>query len=145
MANTIVGRVLTVGAAVNIACKSGATLTKRELVLDCSRYDTYTGEKRDNFPQLEFVGRNCSLLDSLAEGELVEVSFILAGRKYEKDGKDCYFTSITGYRVEPYQPTPHTVQAQPAAPQAARQQDTPAPPPLPATESQQLDADNLPF
>lgn len=140
MANTIIGRVLVVGQTVNIPTKSGGTLTKRELVLDCSRYDQYTGEKRDNFPALEFVGQNCQTLDALAVGDMVQVAFVLAGRRYVKDGQERYFTSVTGYKAEPYQHPQATAQGQPAAPQSAPQPVMPQPAPQGAENK-----DDLPF
>lgn len=100
MANTIIGRILSVSQAVNVS-KTATPLMKRELVLDASRYDEFTGEKRENYPSITFVSKNCSKLDGLRTGELVEVSFVLQGRSYTKDGQTKYFTDIIGYKVEP--------------------------------------------
>lgn len=98
MANTITGRILKVGKTVNVS-KNNEFL-KRELVLDCSRYDEYTGEKRENYVSFSFTQKRCAELDGLSEGELVEVSFILNGRKYEKDGQTRYINDIVGYKVD---------------------------------------------
>ena len=98
MANTITGRILKVGKTVNVS-KNNEFL-KRELVLDCSRYDEYTGEKRENYVSFSFTQKRCAELDGLSEGELVEVSFILNGRKYEKDGQTRYITDVVGYKVD---------------------------------------------
>lgn len=103
MANTIIGKVLVIGRTEEIPSKNGGQpFLKRTLVLDCSRYDQYTGKKFENYPQLEFASKNTAILDNFNVGDVVEVSFALQGRSYEKDGVHKYFTSIVGYKVEPY-------------------------------------------
>ena len=99
MANTIRGKILAVTQPVNVS-KTGNPFYKRELVLDASRYDEYTGEKRENFPSLTFASKNCEKLDGFQVGELVEVSFVLQGRAYQRDGQTKYITDAVGYKVE---------------------------------------------
>lgn len=126
MANTIIGRVLLVGPIEEIPTRHGGqSFQKRSLVLDCSRFDQFTGQKYENYPQIEFASKNVSLLDGLIEGEIVEVSFALQGRSYTKDGTTRFFTSIVGYNVE----ARNTAQEQPVAQQAP--QSAPAPQPVP--------------
>lgn len=133
MANTIIGRVLLVGPIEEIPTRNGGqSFQKRSLVLDCSRFDQFTGQKYENYPQIEFASKNVSLLDGLIEGEIVEVSFALQGRSYTKDGTTRFFTSIVGYNVE----ARNTTQEQPVAQQAP--QSAPAPQPDPQN-------DDLPF
>lgn len=133
MANTIIGRVLLVGPIEEIPTRNGGlSFLKRSLVLDCSRFDQFTGQKYENYPQIEFASKNVSLLDGLKEGEIVEVSFALQGRSYTKDGTTRFFTSIVGYNVE----ARNTAQEQPVAQQAP--QSAPAPQPDPQN-------DDLPF
>lgn len=133
MANTIIGRVLLVGPIEEIPTRNGGlSFLKRSLVLDCSRFDQFTGQKYENYPQIEFASKNVSLLDGLIEGEIVEVSFALQGRSYTKDGTTRFFTSIVGYNVE----ARNTAQEQPVAQQAP--QSAPAPQPDPQN-------DDLPF
>lgn len=112
MANTIIGRVFFIGPIEEIPSKNGGSpFLKRSLVLDCSRYDQYTGQKFENFPQVEFAGKNVTLLDNFNQDDLVEVSFALSGRSYIKDNVQKFFTSIIGYKVELYGPSTeqHTV------------------------------------
>lgn len=105
MANTIIGKVLVIGRTEEIPSKNGGQpFLKRTLVQDCSRYDQYTGKKFENYPQLEFASKNTAILDNFNVGDVVEVSFALQGRSYEKDGVHKYFTSIVGYKVEPSTP-----------------------------------------
>lgn len=150
MANTIIGKVLVIGRTEEIPSRNGGQpFLKRTLVLDCSRYDQYTGQKFENYPQLEFASKNTAILDNFNVGDVVEVSFALQGRSYEKDGVQKYFTSIVGYKVEPYntqQSQQNTPQASHNAPQAEQSNQ---PFSLPAVDAhgnptEEVD-DDLPF
>lgn len=103
MANQISGKVLIVENAVIIPTKSGSTFTKRQVVLDASHYDPMTGQKFENYPAFDFVGNRVNELDNFKVGDLVTISFALNGRPFDKDGKTTYFTSVNGYKIEPYQ------------------------------------------
>lgn len=150
MANTIIGRVLAIGRTEEIPSRNGGQpFLKRTLMLDCSRYDQYTGQKFENYPQFEFASKNTSILDGFNEGDVVEVSFALQGRNYEKDGVTKNFTSIVGFKVEPYN-TQQSQQNAPQEPQNAPQQvQAPAPPPPPAVDANgnptDVANDDLPF
>ena len=76
--NTITGKIVTIGQTVNVSKKK--EFLKRNLVLDCSRYDEFTGEKRENYVSMSFTQKRCDDLNAYQVGELVEVSFILNGR-----------------------------------------------------------------
>lgn len=149
MANTIIGKVLVIGRTEEIPSKNGGQpFLKRTLVLDCSRYDQYTGQKFENYPQLEFASKNTAILDNFNVGDVVEVSFALQGRSYEKDGVHKYFTSIVGYKVEPYntqQSKQHAPQAPQNAPQAEQSNQPFTPPPVDANGNPVDNNDNLPF
>lgn len=89
------------GQTQQVASKSGSTFSRRELVLNCARYDQYTGEKiSENHPQFEFSGKACEKLDGLNVGDVIVVSFTLQGSWYEKDGVRKNFTRVVGYDVE---------------------------------------------
>lgn len=124
----------------NFPTKSGGNLMKRELILDASRYDEFTGEKRENFPTFTFMQKNCEKLDGFSQGDLVEVSFILQGRKYNKDGQEKYINDIVGYRIEPYQRKAQPTQIEAQAPQAEVQTPMPT-----VSESKEEDDNVLPF
>ena len=98
MANTIIGKVLTIGQAVNVSKQK--EYLKRELVLDCTRYDPMTGEPIENYVSMFFTQRRCEELNGYKAGDMVEVAFFLNGRKYEKDGQTKYITDIIGLKVE---------------------------------------------
>lgn len=159
MSNQISGKVLIIEDAVTIPTKSGNTFTKRQIVLDASHYDPMTGQKFENYPAFDFVGNRVNELDNFKVGDLVTISFALNGRPFDKDGKTTYFTSVNGYKIEPYQrqnngyqqtnrtqantPTsesPHQAQSV----QNSSQQNEPFPPPVDESGSPQNE-DELPF
>lgn len=103
MANQISGKVLIIENAVTLPTRSGGTFTKRQIVLDASHYDPMTGQKYENYPAFDFVGNRVNELDKFKVGDLVTISFALNGRPFDKDGKTVHITSVTGYKIEPYQ------------------------------------------
>ena len=77
---------------------------KRELVLDCSYRNQFTGQiERANYPKFEFTGNHVDDLNSFNIGDIVTVSFSLIGSRSEKDGQVRYFTNVQGYKIEKYQ------------------------------------------
>lgn len=93
---TITGEVSRIGQTVNISSKGGKEFLKRELVLDCSRYDQFSGEKHSNLISITFMQKHCMDLDSCRVGDKVEVSYAISGREW--NGK--VFNDIVGYKVE---------------------------------------------
>jgi hypothetical protein len=102
MANQITGKIVVIGNTESIPSKDGSkTYNKREIVLDATKFDPYTGERGyENYPSFEFGGDKCAELDHFSAGEIVTISFDLQGTKYEKDGQTRFFTRIRGYKVE---------------------------------------------
>ena len=162
MANTITGVILFIGQTVAVPTnnQNGQPFYKRELVLDASRIEQYTGRKFENYPKFEFVGNNCAILDQFQIGQIVTVSFVLSGRKVEKNGTVNYFTNVTGYKVEMYQRQPQNVQqpqyaaqpqqvAQPvqqaAQPPYQPEAAQPFPPAVDENGNPMGNADDLPF
>ena len=77
---------------------------KKELVLDCSYRNQFTGQiERANYPKFEFTGNHVDDLNGFNIGDIVTVSFSLNGSRSEKDGQVRYFTNVQGYRIEKYQ------------------------------------------
>ena len=136
--NTITGNIVTIGKTVNVSKKN--EFLKRDLVLDCSRYDEFTGKKRENYVSMSFTQKRCEDLNGYQVGELVEVSFILNGRKYEKDGQTRYITDIIGYKVE--RKGKGAPQAAPSAPQEPSAPQAQSPSVQPSISNEQTD---LPF
>lgn len=138
MANTITGRIYKITPTESIATKKGTTFTKRQLVIDATRYDQYTGEKKfDNFPAFEVGGEElCKQLDGYHNNELVTVSFDLNGREFvDENNVTKYFTSVRAYKVERVQRVQYEqADRQDSAQQtAATQQPTAAPENVAAT------------
>lgn len=130
MALTITGKVYSIGNTVSIASKNGGQpFLKREVVLDCTRFDPYTGErdKFENFPQLEFGGDKCSELDKCKVGDVVTISFDLNGSFYKgQDGIERNFTRVKGYKVELKQGYNQPSQDKPAQVQQEVKYETPS-------------------
>lgn len=77
---------------------------KRELVLDCSYRNQFTGQiERANYPKFEFTGNHVDDLNGFNMGDIVTVSFSLNGSRSEKDEQVRYFTNVQGYKIEKYQ------------------------------------------
>lgn len=136
MANQITGRIREIGNTVHIPSKNGGNpFYKREILLDATTYDPYTGElsQNENIVPLEFSGEKCSELERYRPGDLVIISFALQGRSWTtQDGQLKRMASIRCYKIEPrggnssQQPQPAPAQAsQPFTPQVYAQ-DTPA-------------------
>ncbi|MBO7330249.1 MAG: DUF3127 domain-containing protein [Alistipes sp.] len=139
--NQIIGRVIAVSPITEVPSKEQGkpAIKKRELYMDCTTYDPYTGERSqyENKPLLEFGGDK--LVDKLGAlnleaGDVVSVSFFIQGTPYkdQQTGKTKVFTAIRTTDIEvvrkrgevaaPQQPAPKP-EPQPApAPQAAPQQ-----------------------
>lgn len=104
MANTITGKIKHIGQVQEIPSKNGGNpFIKRELVIDSTRFDPYTGErdKFENYPMFEFCGDKCAELDNFNINDIVTVSFDLQGRSWvDSEGKTKYITSIRGYKIE---------------------------------------------
>lgn len=76
----------------------------RELVLDCSYRNQFTGQiERANYPKFEFTSNHVDDLNDFNIGDIVTVSFSLNGSRSEKDGQVRYFTNVQGYKIEKYQ------------------------------------------
>ena len=127
----IYGRVIALSKVQEIQSKEAGkpAMKKRELYLDCTRYDSITGERdeRENKPLLEFGGDK--LLEKLAalnlqKDDVVGVKFAIQGTPYkdQQSGKTKVFTAIRCYDIEVIRKADGSavqqpVQAAPAAPE----------------------------
>lgn len=117
MANQITGKLIYVYPTQQIQSKDGnKTLQKRSFVVDCTRFDPYTGERGyENTPMLEFTGDRCAELDKYKPGQIVTVTFDVQGNRYrDKDGKEQIFTRVQPYRIEARPARQQAAPAQPA-------------------------------
>lgn len=140
MANQVNGMVIAVSQVKTVASSdpSKAPLQKREIFIDCTRHDTYTGERSqyENKQVHEFTGKaleKCdAVLKTLQKGDVVSIFFDIQGIENtdKATGKKKYFNAIRCYdckilRRAGQQPeyfSGHQPQGQAAAPQPAQQQ-----------------------
>ena len=128
----LIGRIIAVDQQQTVASKNDATKTfqRRQVYLDCSRYDSITGEQlSENRPLLEFGGKGLDQLNELVKqglkkGDLVSIEFAVQGNTYkDAQGNTKNFTGIRPYAIERYVPR-------------SQQQQTQQPAPAPAPQSQ---------
>lgn len=125
MANQITGRIRRITESRTLESKDKSHQFRiRELTLDATRFDPYTGERGfENYPTIEFTGDKCAELDQYRPGEVVSVSFDLQGTKFvDAEGNEKWITRVRGYRIERRQPTVQPPQPTPRQPQQAPQQ-----------------------
>lgn len=148
----LIGKIVAVNQQETVASKSDASKTfqRRQVYLDCSRYDSITGERlQDNFPLLEFGGKGLEQLNALCQqglkkGDLVQVEFAVQGNTYKDgQGQTKNFTGIRPYAIERYVPKSQQVQ-QPAPQQQPVPQQVQNNQPFPPAQ-QAVDGNDLPF
>ena len=68
---------------------------KREFVIDVQdgNYNQYI--------KYQLTQDRCDLLNNNKEGELVTVSFNIAGKEYQKGAETLYFTNLNAWRITP--------------------------------------------
>lgn len=121
MANTISGKVIAISQVQSVPSKDASKqpTQMRQLLLDCTRFDPYTGERSEyeNTPIFDFRGENMRLLEGIQPNDVVTISFDVNGYKYKDEhGKTKVFTYIRPYQIvkrEKKQQAPK--QAQPAS------------------------------
>lgn len=125
MANTITGKIVRIGLPQQVATKDPSkAFNRREIVIDCTRHDPYTGEAGHYNPVLlEFTREGCNDLDNYNPGDVVTISFSLEGYEYKdrNTGEDKIFTKVRPYKIEA----------------RSQQQPAPAPQPQPQQPAQQ--------
>ena len=159
MANQISGRVIAVAKEMSVASADASKkpLRKREIYIDCTRYDPYTGERSqfENQPLLEFSGDKVlekvnPKLDGIVKGDVVTISFDIQGTPYkDQQGKTKVYTAIRCYDIEVRRKADGTQvvqqQAQPAQVQAPVQQAVEQPPVAQSPFIGEEKKDDLPF
>lgn len=134
MSNQIIGRMASISQPVQMQPKNGGNpFTKRDVLLDATTYNTYTGEPVENIIPLEFYGDRCADLDRFRTGDMVCISFALQGRSWtNRDGELKRMVSVRPYKIEPYgrpQQQPAQQPVQQAAPQPQQQAQYASAPP----------------
>ena len=158
MAFVLIGRIIAVDQQQTVSSKSDAnkTFQRRQVYLDCSRYDSITGEQmQENKPLLEFGGKGLDQLNELVKqglkkGDLVSIEFAVQGNTYKDgQGNTKNFTGIRPYGIERYVPRSQQQTQQPAPTPAHAAAPAPQSAPQPQAQQQQAqfaeNNDALPF
>lgn len=127
MANTMTGRVLSIGNVEEIPSRNGGeSFKKRTVVLNCTHSDF--GKVYENYPSFEFTGKHLDDPTNFKVDDIVTISFALQGTKYQKSPNEPvkYFNTISGYKIEAYQRVNTQQPKQAPLPQASAQPQTPA-------------------
>lgn len=142
----ITGRVIALSNVQEIPSSEAGkpAMKKRELYLDMTMYDPYTGERseRENKPLLEFGGdkviEKLGALN-LQKDDVVTVSFAIQGTPYKdkQTGKMKVYTGIRCYDIEVVRRAGQSVKVQQPEIQPQTQQAAPAPAPQPVQQPQQ--------
>lgn len=110
---------------------------KRDIILDTTRFDPYTGNSGvPSFTLFVVQGEdNCASLDALSKGDLVELTYFIKGVKYERDGDEKFFNELICFK--------HDVIEKSGGVTA---KEHPFMPPLPTTDDvEPPEVDDLPF
>lgn len=94
---TISGKAIFVGMPIHIPTKFDTNLQKRTLVLEVWAKDEVSGKTYRQEVMFEFVNENMTTLNNIREGDWVNVSFYLRGRKHiQDDGKARWYNTLVG-------------------------------------------------
>ena len=74
---------------------------KRNLIVEYAENPQYP-----QFISFEVTQKRCDYLDDLNPGDLVEVTFDIKGRKYQKNGETRYFNSLQAWRISKFDSLP---------------------------------------
>lgn len=137
----IQGKLKKIGDIENIPTKSGNTFQKRNIILDCSRMDEWTGDVYTNILSFEVPQARVAEYDQykVYEGSVVKIRFALNGREVVNGmGEAKYYITARCLELFPQQvqvqQTPQT-----SVPQAQQPVQPANPTPQPTSET------DLPF
>lgn len=112
---------------------------KREFVLEIKSTGS-SGYEFVDFIKFQATQDKCVLLDQFNVDDIVNVSFNLRGRKWEKDGQVSYFTNLEAWRIDKIQQ--QTGESSHGTPAHMPDEDAPFPSQPPESDS---GIDDLPF
>lgn len=97
------GRVLKIGEIEEIPSKNGGeSFKKRTVVLNCTHSDF--GKVYENYPSFEFTGKHLDDPMAFKVDDIVTISFVLQGTRFQKDNQpEKFFNTVSGYKIETYQ------------------------------------------
>ena len=115
---------------------------KREFVLEIKSSGT-SGFEFVDFIKFQSTQDKCSLLDQFNVDDMVNVSFNLRGRKWEREGQVSYFTNLEAWRIEKVQKESNGSAIASPAQDGLTNQDAPFPTQPPVDDDSGVD--DLPF
>jgi len=74
------------------------TFKKREFILDHT--ENSNGRDFTDLIKFQLTQDRCAVLDNFAVNDPVKVTFNIRGRKWEKDDRSGYFTSLEAWKIE---------------------------------------------
>lgn len=74
------------------------TFKTREFVIE--KTDDIGGRTISNYVKFQAVQEKTELIDKFNIGDKIKVFFNIRGTKWNKDGKDLYFTNLDAWRIE---------------------------------------------
>lgn len=133
--NEFIGTLAKVGPIITINTRDGGTMEKREILVDGTTYDRFTGKPHPNPVTFEIGSRNVRMTDDHKVGDLVVVSFVLQGFNYNDKNtqEEKNMSKIVAYDIQPYGRQDRGEQA----PEQERQRDAAPAPQQPQYGSQQ--------
>lgn len=78
------------------------TFKKREFVLEIT--ESVAGREYVNYAKMQLVQNRCELIDPYQEGDMLRVQFNIRGNRWEKEGRENYFTNLEAWRIEAANP-----------------------------------------
>lgn len=112
----IKGRLIAKEATVQVT----ETFKKREFVVEVVNE---RNEQYNDLIKFQLSQNNCDKISTFGKDAEIEVSFNIRGRKFEKDGKVSYFTTLEAWKVDGVGATQQSTAPQPTAPAPAEETD----------------------
>lgn len=89
----LIGNLIQIDPVVEVSDK----FKKREFIVEeVNEKD----EKYNDYHRFQLTQDRCDKIDSAKVGDKIKVSFELKGRKWEKDGKVSYFTTLEAWKID---------------------------------------------
>ena len=89
----LIGNLIQIDPVVEVSDK----FKKREFIVEeVNEKD----EKYNDYNRFQLTQDRCDKIDAAKVGDKIKVSFELKGRKWEKDGKVSYFTTLEAWKID---------------------------------------------
>ena len=89
----LIGNLIQIDPVVEVSDK----FKKREFIVEeVNEKD----EKYNDYHRFQLTQDRCDKIDAAKMGDKIKVSFELKGRKWEKDGKVSYFTTLEAWKID---------------------------------------------